>query len=116
MNFGLLMFIRVLDCMSADHDSILVVLALAVAFCSGYTLFSILDHIRSRKGRSKCAWTLAAAFVAWGGIWSTHFVAKLSFNAPAVLTCDVLLTVISAAFSIAFAAIAVLSLLSTSSS
>jgi NO-binding membrane sensor protein with MHYT domain len=110
------MFIRVLDCISADHDSALVVVALAVAFCSGFTLFSIMDHIRTRSGRSKSAWTLAAAFVAGGGIWSTHFIAMLGFNAPMVVTYDVGLTVISAAFAIAFAAMAVLLLLSTSSS
>jgi diguanylate cyclase (GGDEF)-like protein/PAS domain S-box-containing protein len=101
------MFIRVLDCVTTNHNPVLVLLAVAVAFVSGFTLFSIVDHIRAREGRAKELWTLVAAFVAGAGIWSTHFIAMLGFHPAAAVSYNAGLTAMSALLAIGFAAIAI---------
>lgn len=106
------MFIRVLDCISTDHNPALVVLAIAVALFSGFALFTILDHVKVRHGRTRIGWILVAAFTAGGGIWSTHFIAMLGFQPAAVVSYDVGLTIMSAFFAIAFAGTAIPLLLS----
>jgi diguanylate cyclase (GGDEF)-like protein/PAS domain S-box-containing protein len=106
------MFIRVLDCISTDHDPTLVVLAIVVALFSGFALFTILDHARARYGPTRIVWIFVAAFAAGGGIWSTHFIAMLGFQPAAVVSYDVGLTMMSAFFAIAFAGIAMPLLLS----
>ncbi len=58
------MFIRVLDCISSDHNPTLVVVAIVVALFSGFALFTILDHARARHGRTKIVWIFVAAFTA----------------------------------------------------
>ena len=108
------MFIRVLDCISTDHNPTLVILAIVVALFSGFALFTILDHARARSGRMKIVWVFVAAFAAGGGIWSTHFIAMLGFQPAAFVSYDVGLTAMSAFFAIAFAATATPLLLSPS--
>jgi diguanylate cyclase (GGDEF)-like protein/PAS domain S-box-containing protein len=106
------MFIRVLDCISTDHNPTLVVVAIVVALFSGFALFTILDHARARHGRTKIVWIFVAAFTAGGGIWSTHFIAMLGFQPAAVVSYDVGLTVVSAFFAVALAGTAMPLLLS----
>jgi diguanylate cyclase len=101
------MFIRVLDCVTADHNPLLVFLAIAVAFVSGFTLFSLVDHIRARHGYPRFVWMLVAAFVAGAGIWSTHFIAMLGFHPASAVSYDAGLTAISALLAIGFAGFAV---------
>jgi diguanylate cyclase (GGDEF)-like protein/PAS domain S-box-containing protein len=107
------MFIRVLDCISDDHNSTLVLLAFAVALFSGFTLFSIVAHIRARTGSSRGIWTLVAALAAGSGIWSTHFIAMLGFQPATVVSYDVAMTAMSAIFAIGFAGFAVPLLISS---
>jgi diguanylate cyclase (GGDEF)-like protein/PAS domain S-box-containing protein len=106
------MFIRVLDCIRAEHDLRLVLLAILVSLISGYALFVVLGHARMQQGRARYGWATMAACVAGGGIWATHFVAMLGFS-PAVATgYDTTLTFASALLSILIAGMAMPLLLS----
>ncbi|RXT43407.1 hypothetical protein B6S44_28740 [Bosea sp. Tri-44] len=107
------MFIRVLDCIRIDHDPKLVILAVLVSLISGFTVFAILNHARAQQGGSRHVWSLIAACVAGGGIWSTHFVAMLGFAPATAVSYDITLTLASALLSIVIAGIAMPLLMST---
>lgn len=109
------MFIRVLDCIRADHDVRLVLFAILVSLISGFALFVVLGHARMQQGRARHGWAAMAACVAGGGIWATHFVAMLGFS-PAIATgYDTTLTFASALLSVLIAGMAMPLLLSAAS-
>lgn len=107
------MFIRIFDCIRTDHDPKLVLLAVLVALISGFTVFAILNHARAQQGGARHGWSLIAACVAGGGIWSTHFVAMLGFAPATAVSYDITLTVTSALLSVVIAGSAMPLLMST---
>ncbi|AZO82153.1 hypothetical protein B5U98_18195 [Bosea sp. Tri-39] len=107
------MFIRILDCIRTDHDPKLVLLAVLVSLVSGFTVFAILNHARAQQGGARHGWSLIAACVAGGGIWSTHFVAMLGFAPATAVSYDITLTLASALLSIVIAGSAMPLLMST---
>lgn len=108
------MFIRLLDCVTVDHNPSLVVLAVIVALFSGFTFFRVLGHARLQASSTQIGWSLMAAFVAGGGIWATHFIAMLGFRPGVSVSYDVGLTLMSAVQAMVFACLATLLLLSRS--
>jgi diguanylate cyclase len=108
------MFIRILDCVTVDHNPSLVILAAVVALFSGFTFFRVLGHARLHDDRAQVGWSLMAAFVAGGGIWATHFIAMLGFQPGTDISYDVGLTLMSAVQPMVFACLATLLLLSKS--
>ena len=74
------MFVRIFDCVTADHNPSLVVLATIVALFSGFTFFRVLGHARLQTDNAQVGWSLMAALVAGGGIWATHFIGMLGFR------------------------------------
>lgn len=108
------MFIRVLDCIRTDHDPKLVLLAVLISLISGFTVFAILNHASTYQGRARHGWSIIAACVAGGGIWSTHFVAMLGFLPATAVSYDITLTLLSALIAIVIAGSAMPLLLSRS--
>lgn len=107
------MFIRILDCIRTDHDPQLVLLAVLVSLISGFTVCAILNHARAQQGGPRHGWSLIAACVAGGGIWSTHFIAMLGFAPASAVSYDITLTVTSALLSVVIAGSAMPLLMST---
>jgi diguanylate cyclase (GGDEF)-like protein/PAS domain S-box-containing protein len=101
-----------LDCIRIDHDPKLIVLAVLVSLLSGFTIFAILSHARAQRGSAQYGWSVMAACVAGGGIWSTHFVAMLGFSPATAVSYDINLTIISALLGIGISGIAMPLLLS----
>jgi len=73
--------IRIIGCITEQHDLRLVLLAAAICAAGCYTGLSLLSRARGR-GASPGArrWTAAAALVAGATVWTTHFVAMLAFQ------------------------------------
>jgi diguanylate cyclase (GGDEF)-like protein/PAS domain S-box-containing protein len=109
------MFIRILDCIRIDHDPKLITLAVIVSVLSGFTIFAVLSHARAQRGSAQYGWSVMAACVAGGGIWSTHFIAMLGFSPASAVSYDITLTIISALLSIGIAGAAMPLLLSRAS-
>lgn len=108
------MFVRILDCVTADHNPSLVVLATIVALFSGFTFFRVLGHARLQVSNAQIGWSLIAALVAGGGIWATHFIGMLGFQPGAAISYDIGLTLMSAIQAMVFSCLATLLLLSRS--
>src|SRR5262245_22220607 len=95
--------LRVLGCITEQHDLRLVVLAGLVCLFACYTAFSLLERAHASSFKSKTVWLVASAFVAGSGVWTTHFVAELAFRPGLSVGYDVGLTVISVVIAVAIA-------------
>jgi NO-binding membrane sensor protein with MHYT domain len=104
-----------LDCIRIVHDPKLIVLAVLVSLLSGFTIFAILSHARAQRGSAQYGWSVMAACVAGGGIWSTHFIAMLGFSPGTAVSYDINLTIISALLGIGISGTAMPFLLSRAS-
>jgi signal transduction histidine kinase len=93
--------LRLYACVTEDHDLRLVVLAGAICLFATFTALSLLRRVlASTESRSRQGWLIGAAVVCGSGVWATHFVAMLAFNAYLPVSYDVPLTMLSIAIAI----------------
>jgi signal transduction histidine kinase len=90
--------IRVLGCIFQQHDLRLVVVAAVLCALACTTALSMIARARAATGRVQFNWLAGAGAVAGCGIWATHFVAMLAYNAgvpvafaPGLTTLSVLI-------------------------
>ena len=93
--------LRVLDCLTQQHDYRLVVLALGVCALGSYGAITLLYHVRVAQGRSRWGWLAATAVANGFCIWATHFIAMLAFSPDGPTGYDLVLTLLSLVAAIA---------------
>jgi NO-binding membrane sensor protein with MHYT domain/two-component sensor histidine kinase len=93
--------LRVLDCLTQQHDYRLVVLALGVCALGSYAALTLLNHVRVTQGYSRWGWLAATAVANGFSIWATHFIAMIAFNPDGPTGYDLVLTLLSLAAAIA---------------
>ncbi|WP_210357993.1 bifunctional diguanylate cyclase/phosphodiesterase [Sphingomonas beigongshangi] len=101
---------NVLECVVGQHDYRLVILAAAICTIGIGSLFFLLRRSLDCVERRRRHWIAAAALVAGGAIWATHFIAMLAYRGGMPIRFDVALTTLSvvvavAAFWMAFLAL-----------
>ncbi len=87
--------IRVLGCITQQHDLRLVVLAGILCLFACATAMSLVARARATSDRARLMWLCGAGVVAGCGIWGTHFVAMLAYRAGFPVTYDPALTILS---------------------
>jgi signal transduction histidine kinase len=93
--------LRVIACITEEHDLRLVVLAGLICMFACYTAFSLIARARAAGAVSyRTRWLAAAAVVTGCGVWATHFVAELAFQPHMPIGYDVGLTVLSLCIAI----------------
>jgi len=92
--------LRVLDCLTQQHDYRLVVLALGVCALGSYAALTLLNHVRVAQGHSRWGWLAATAVANGFSIWATHFIAMLAFSPDGSTGYDLVLTLLSLAAAI----------------
>jgi diguanylate cyclase (GGDEF)-like protein/PAS domain S-box-containing protein len=100
---------RVYTCLTVEHDWRLVVLAVVVCLFASLAAINLFHRSRAARGRRRMAWLVLAGAATGCGIWATHFIAMLAFEASVALTYDAGLTVLSlvAAAAVTFFGLAV---------
>jgi len=93
--------LRVLACVTQEHDLRLVVLAGLICLFACYTAFSLIARARAADGITGLKWRSAAAVVMGCGVWATHFVAMLAFRPSLPTGYDIGLTALSLAVVVA---------------
>ena len=93
--------LRVLACVTQEHDLRLVVLAGLICLFACYTAFSLIARARASDGITGLKWRSAAAVVMGCGVWATHFVAMLAFRPSLPTGYDIGLTALSLAVAVA---------------
>ena len=72
--------LRVINCLSVEHDHGLVLLAAFICVLSGLLAMRIYAGLRQSTGGVRAAFLVLAALVAGSGIWTTHFIAMLAYQ------------------------------------
>lgn len=92
----------VLTTLFFEHDLLLVALAALVCVLASFAATTLLVHARKANGRLRRIWLSVAAVAIGSGIWSTHFIAMLAFDAGMPTGYDIGLTVASLLVACAF--------------
>jgi diguanylate cyclase (GGDEF)-like protein len=85
----------VISCITQDHDWRLLLVAVAIGSIAATTSLNLLARAGEATGRTRCAWTCGAAFTFGGGIWATHFIAMLAYQASLPISYSFTLTLLS---------------------
>jgi diguanylate cyclase len=91
--------LRVLNCLSGQHDLRLVTLAIFVCFLASFVGINLFGRATDTKGRSRLGWLALAGAAAGCGIWATHFIAMLAYEPGVPVAYDIALTALSLAFA-----------------
>ena len=81
--------------MTEQHDYRLVLLAAMICAATSFTSFSIYSRVAEGHGLSKLGWLFLTGMSTGSGIWATHFVAMLSYNAGLPTAYDPLIVALS---------------------
>jgi len=92
---------NVIETLLFQHNLALVLLAALVCALSAFAAITILTHARKSKGRLQKTWLAIAAVATGFGIWATHFIAMLAFDAGMATGYDWGLTTLSLIIAIA---------------
>jgi len=98
--------LRVLSCLTTEHDFGLVIVAAVVCLLSMLTAFLLSAQIGEMRARRRLRWLAALGFVSGGGIWATHFIAMLAYQPNLPTAYDPLRTMLSIAVGVAASAAA----------
>jgi NO-binding membrane sensor protein with MHYT domain len=90
----------VLTTLFFQHDLRLVALAAVICALASFASISLVNHARGTTGAMQKVWLAVAAISVGFGIWSTHFVAMLSYKPGITLGYDLPLTILSLAIAI----------------
>ncbi|THD64390.1 ATP-binding protein [Phenylobacterium sp.] len=91
----------VLTCIADQHDPRLLLVALVICVLSAATGLSIYARAAATRGVARTAWCAFAGFVTGCGVWATHFLSMLAYQARLRIAYDFDLTAISLAAAIA---------------
>jgi diguanylate cyclase (GGDEF)-like protein/PAS domain S-box-containing protein len=83
---------RVISCLAVQHDYRLVLLAAAICAATTFTSFSIYSRVAHAQNMMRLGWLFLTGVCTASGIWATHFVAMLAYNAGVQTAYDPALT------------------------
>ncbi len=86
---------RVLDCLSGQHDYRLVGVAAVVCILASFAAFWLYPSAKARTGVRRWLLVLLAGACTAAGIWTTHFVGMLAYDAGLPVNYDLILTIAS---------------------
>jgi signal transduction histidine kinase len=93
--------LRVLSCITQDHDWRLVILAGLICTFACFAAVSLLARSQTAEGRLRLIWLATTAAVTGSGIWATHFVAMIAFQPRLPAGYDISLTLLSVIIAMA---------------
>src|SRR5262245_15871730 len=87
--------LRVVSCLTTQHDWRLVLLAAAVCFLTSLAAIHLFHRGCATSGRARLLWLITTGVATGYGIWATHFIAMLAFSPGLPNGYDLLLTIAS---------------------
>jgi diguanylate cyclase (GGDEF)-like protein/PAS domain S-box-containing protein len=87
--------LRVINCLTVEHDWRLVALAGAVCFLASVVAVSLFHRARATAGRERLLWLSLDAAAAGYGIWATNFITLLAYAPSVGAGYNLILTILS---------------------
>ena len=72
---------KVLTCLTEQHDYRLVALAALICIAAAFSSFRIFSHVASSTGIRRLCLLVLTGICSGSGIWATHFIAMLAYDA-----------------------------------
>lgn len=92
----------ILSCMMIDHNFPLLIAALVVCVLGSVLTMRLYARVRRTQGVQKLNWLFLSGSIGGSTIWSTHFIAMLSYRMPIDHAYDPLMTMWSLAIAVGF--------------
>ncbi len=92
--------LKVIGCITEQHDPALVLLAALLCSAACFTAVSMTARAKAARGAGTRLWLAGAGIVTGSGIWATHFVSMLAYKTPLAMGFDVPLTILSAVIAV----------------
>ena len=92
--------LRILTCITVEHDLRLVLLAALICFLSCYVAVTLAQRAQVSQGRARNLWLGAAGTSSGFGIWATHFIAMVAYDPGVVMGFAMEPTLLSLAVAI----------------
>ncbi len=86
---------RVVSCLTTQHDWRLVILAGLICIFTSYVAVNLFQRAQVTSGRFHIIWLALTGVTAGFGIWATHFIAMLAYAPDLQLGYDLPLTLLS---------------------
>ncbi len=87
--------LRVIGCITTEHDLRLVALAGLLCLLACLAAVGLVTRARASNGLWRHIWTASTGFVVGGAIWSTHFVGVLAFRPETQISYSIVPTLLS---------------------
>ena len=87
--------LRVVSCLTTQHDWRLVLLAGAVCFLTSVAAINLFHRALATANRARVLWLITTGAATGYGIWATHFIAMLAYAPGLPIGFDLLLTLAS---------------------
>jgi diguanylate cyclase (GGDEF)-like protein len=84
--------LRVVSCLTTQHDWRLVILAAVVCFLASFAAINLFHRSQVTTGHTRFWWLMTTAIAGGYGIWATHFIAMLAFEPGLPVGYDLLMT------------------------
>ncbi len=97
--------LRILTCLTVEHDLRLVLLAALICFLSCYVAVTLTQRALVAKGTARNLWLGAAGTSSGFGIWATHFIAMLAYDPGMAMGFNMEPTLVSLGVAIVVTAI-----------
>ncbi|MGR4862524.1 EAL domain-containing protein [Caulobacter sp. LARHSG274] len=72
--------LKVLTCLTTEHDLRLVLVAGLICLAACFTAFRLYSRMRGATGVVRAAWLLLTGLVSGSGVWATHFIAMVAYS------------------------------------
>ncbi len=99
--------LRLIGCVTEQHDDWLVGVAVLVCLLACVTAMNLTARAFTAGGRARAAWIAGASAAFGGGVWDTHFIAMLAFRPGLPFGFAVPLTAVSLVLPVFGAALAI---------
>lgn len=87
--------LRVVSCLTTQHDWHLLLLAGLLCFLTTFVATNLFQRSQATEGRTRALWLIVTSATAGYGIWATHFIAMLAFSPGMPVGYDLPHTLIS---------------------
>ncbi|EJK86801.1 MHYT domain-containing protein, partial [Rhizobium sp. AP16] len=86
---------RVISCITTEHNLWLVLLAAFVCISGGWITLNLLRRSETTLGLQRGGWLFLTSVAAGSSVWCTHFIAMLAYETEAAITFGPILTMVS---------------------
>lgn len=97
--------LEVLTCIAVEHDTLSLIAAVSVCLFGSLLTMRLFGRVRNTRGVTRASWISLTSVIGGAGIWTTHFVAMMGYEADVLAGYEPTATLTSLVLAIAITGI-----------